>query len=678
MYQDIAQLHEEVLEFLLQERQNNPNLFFSLRSANVPYNQNRLEKGYWFSGGDDTLYFSFWEAFDKITNAYSISISINDRGEMYIYLNARDSEVKAKFFEALVGELGKFTRTQNKKTLTVENVWRRSYRMEEWKISLKEFIDNDIAKINQQLKYYNLGRADNDRIEVVSQSYFERNINEVNRIKTNQIVLRQPEKQYFPLKLQSLTLENIGHFGTLTINLEKRVTCLIGYNGSGKSTILKALALALTGTEPFLNGNKRWIDEKEFGEWLKISNYDNEGKPIYQQKEGLISLTYVTNQIHQNEITLSYDEDFGVVLAQDVVEGFHTVNNNQTEYLFLGFPQGGGHQEPLDLNTENYPEPIDLLPLIKDEAHQKLTRLKNWVDVTHANYLEEKEKGNEIIAQGLWGRIRDVFRLISLVVSDNENENQIQFEKVARDITGKEKTSNIIIKLNLPEQGEQLIALDLVSQGFQNLFYWIGELVSRCYQVNEYYNTNPAHTYKAKDSIFEMEGVILIDEIDTYLHPKWQRNILKVLVDEFSKLQFVVTTHSPLVISNLSTMNIEEEDENGNLLKVKGIDFSIYEITSSDETNQITAIPFAFNQYYPFASKTTRTLKYMHLMERPEIIRLKFNRLDKYINNLFQDKSLVQKIDSLIAELKVIIDPFDEDLLRYETLFKNKKSLITK
>jgi predicted ATP-binding protein involved in virulence len=46
-------------------------------------------------------------------------------------------------------------------------------------------------------------------------------------------------------------------------------------------------------------------------------------------------------------------------------------------------------------------------------------------------------------------------------------------------------------------------------------------------------------------------GVILIDEIDLHLHPKWQRKVLSDLHNAFPKIQFIVTTHSPFIIQSI-------------------------------------------------------------------------------------------------------------------------------
>jgi predicted ATP-binding protein involved in virulence len=48
---------------------------------------------------------------------------------------------------------------------------------------------------------------------------------------------------------------------------------------------------------------------------------------------------------------------------------------------------------------------------------------------------------------------------------------------------------------------------------------------------------------KGKD---ELSGIILLDEIEHHLHPSWQKQMIKLLSDQFPKLQFITTTHSPL------------------------------------------------------------------------------------------------------------------------------------
>jgi predicted ATP-binding protein involved in virulence len=59
------------------------------------------------------------------------------------------------------------------------------------------------------------------------------------------------------------------------------------------------------------------------------------------------------------------------------------------------------------------------------------------------------------------------------------------------------------------------------------------------------------------DDFTKLPAVCLIDEIDTYLHPKWQYSILDALVKAFPNVQFIVTTHSPYVVGSIPNDKIQ-------------------------------------------------------------------------------------------------------------------------
>jgi AAA15 family ATPase/GTPase len=61
-----------------------------------------------------------------------------------------------------------------------------------------------------------------------------------------------------------------------------------------------------------------------------------------------------------------------------------------------------------------------------------------------------------------------------------------------------------------------------------------------------------AHNVKS----YDLEGVVIIDEIETHLHVDLQKKILPFLTDFFPKIQFIVSTHSPFVLSSLSNVTI--------------------------------------------------------------------------------------------------------------------------
>lgn len=75
----------------------------------------------------------------------------------------------------------------------------------------------------------------------------------------------------------------------------------------------------------------------------------------------------------------------------------------------------------------------------------------------------------------------------------------------------------------------------------------------------------------------DITGVVLIDEIDLHLHPSWQRSVLSSLATSFPKLQFVCTSHSPLVASTVRKENIFVTDvDDDSLATIKQIEERVF------------------------------------------------------------------------------------------------------
>ena len=65
--------------------------------------------------------------------------------------------------------------------------------------------------------------------------------------------------------------------------------------------------------------------------------------------------------------------------------------------------------------------------------------------------------------------------------------------------------------------------------------------------------------------IRDVAAIILIDEIDVHLHPRWQRKIVPALEDLFPACQFIATTHSPFVIQAVDRRKILRPDKHGGI-----------------------------------------------------------------------------------------------------------------
>ncbi|WP_309896772.1 AAA family ATPase [Archangium sp.] len=96
-----------------------------------------------------------------------------------------------------------------------------------------------------------------------------------------------------------------------------------------------------------------------------------------------------------------------------------------------------------------------------------------------------------------------------------------------------------------------------LSQGYQSTIAWIADLIGQMYlDIGE------------AIPLEDMEGMVLIDELDLHLHPRWQVRLVPVLKRVFPRMQFIVTTHSPMLLPALERHEIVmlRLDENGDVV----------------------------------------------------------------------------------------------------------------
>ena len=66
--------------------------------------------------------------------------------------------------------------------------------------------------------------------------------------------------------------------------------------------------------------------------------------------------------------------------------------------------------------------------------------------------------------------------------------------------------------------------------------------------------------YSKSDNPLEEPVIILIDEIDLHLHPKWQKSFLNSILSIFPNIQIIVTTHSPFIVSSIENAKVFAEE----------------------------------------------------------------------------------------------------------------------
>jgi AAA domain, putative AbiEii toxin, Type IV TA system len=133
-----------------------------------------------------------------------------------------------------------------------------------------------------------------------------------------------------------------------------------------------------------------------------------------------------------------------------------------------------------------------------------------------------------------------------------------------------------------------------LSDGYKAFLGMAGDIVGHLAEV------------AGKRSLRDISGIVLIDEIDLHLHPEWQRSVLPSLANALPKLQFICTTHSPLVASTVHKENVfvTDTDEHG-LSTIKQIEETVF----GRSAEQILLSSY-------FGLKTTRSDKFTNEAEK--------------------------------------------------------------
>lgn len=90
------------------------------------------------------------------------------------------------------------------------------------------------------------------------------------------------------------------------------------------------------------------------------------------------------------------------------------------------------------------------------------------------------------------------------------------------------------------------ISVDSLSDGVKNMLTLVADIAYRCTKLNPHLD----------DSSKETKGIVLIDEVEMHLHPSWQQRVVSDLNIIFENIQFIITTHSPQVLSSIKNNNI--------------------------------------------------------------------------------------------------------------------------
>ena len=164
-------------------------------------------------------------------------------------------------------------------------------------------------------------------------------------------------------------------------------------------------------------------------------------------------------------------------------------------------------------------------------------QLSEWVKRTTLISYQNREYGKNVERASVDDQLRAVAHTVETILRD-ENWESFHYS-VSED------------ELVMYHEEHGFLPLSLLSDGVRAMTAMAADLARRCCQLNpQFGELAPSKT----------EGIVLIDEVDLHLHPQWQQRVLAGLTEVFPKVQFIVSTHSPQVLSTVPVDQIRVID----------------------------------------------------------------------------------------------------------------------
>jgi predicted ATP-binding protein involved in virulence len=343
------------------------------------------------------------------------------------------------------------------------------------------------------------------------------------------------------MHIDKLTLMQFRGATSLPLELDNHLNVFVGMNGTGKSTILDAAALSLSWLVNRIKSSTasgRPVTEQD------IQNGTSSAKVYIDCIHGTTRYTWTLVKTRKGYKASAERSSYQQVneLAKHFQEQITATNGRVDLPLFAYYPVNRTVLDiPLRIRKKHR---FELLSAFDDS-------LTSGADFrTFFEWFREREDLENEIRKA----VQEGYAIDEVLQFPDP-----QLEAVRKALTGfMPEFTNLTVRrsplrMEVEKNGTRM-TVNQLSDGEKCLMAMVGDLARRLAIANPT-RSNP----------LEGDGVILIDEIDLHLHPRWQRRIIPKLLEVFPGCQFLVSTHSPHVITHVQPENLFllSQDENG-------------------------------------------------------------------------------------------------------------------
>lgn len=327
--------------------------------------------------------------------------------------------------------------------------------------------------------------------------------------------------------LTDIHIKKVRHLENISIPLDKekrKHLILTGKNGSGKTSVLEAMVKYV---QNFLDENGTTLEHAtdmynrclESNRLSLPEDSEENRKQIYEAKK---NVEFWESKLKRLDSGISFESTSNVLLKEKYDQG---------NFVFAYY------KAEREFQVEKYKniEKVELQDKynITEKPGAKLTKYLVDLKATQA-FTKNTDKIEKI---DKW--LRTFENILKTIFEDNDLELKFNDET---------------FQFTICESGKEPFDFNTMSSGYAAIFDIINDLIIRM---------------EARSGLrteFDMEGIVLVDEIETHLHIELQRVILPILTGLFPNIQFVITTHSPFILSSLDNAVIYDL-ENETLVK---------------------------------------------------------------------------------------------------------------
>nr|WP_314265800.1 retron Ec78 anti-phage system effector ATPase PtuA [uncultured Moellerella sp.] len=393
----------------------------------------------------------------------------------------------------------------------------------------------------------------------------------------NESKVFHPENEFY---LRSLSLTDFRRFTSLDIQFESDLTVIIGNNGQGKTSILTAIAKTLS----WFSANILKEDGvgQRFSELTDIKNdsehkYTDVNSNFYFGK-GLKNISVRLSRAAKGS---SERRDGIVKSVKKVSDIWRVVNAQKTVNLPIfafysverSYPFSKSVKDSAELRDERFDAYTNAL-----SGAGRFDHFIEWFIALHKRTVNQlttpvdflRQQINDLqfsVDNGLISvkplleqaqlTLSEVISKENKIIKNNSLSYSSQKNLIVQAVSSTVPSiSNIWVEtdsgidvIKVTNDGKT-VTIDQLSDGQRVFLGLVADLARRLIMLNP-----------LLDNPLEGRGIILIDEIELHLHPKWQQDVIKNLRNIFPNLQQIITTHSPIVLSTVDKQCIRQFNE---------------------------------------------------------------------------------------------------------------------